>query len=126
MAIARLEQQRELLLAQVYKAKMRNFDILHLLDCVVFSGFLKSVDRTKAAVLQSIRVISPDPNFLKQITDLIEGDHLLPSPSTILRNRLTVHLGYCVYVAFHINAELEVGIVRWSTLDLSPRAGYDS
>ena len=52
---------------------------------------------------------------------------MIPSPSTILRNRLMLHLGFCQYMCDVILAELDApgGMVRWSTLDLSPRIGID-
>ena len=51
----------------------------------------------------------------------------VPSKSILQRHRLTVHLGFCAWVAELTDAMLNdsAGVVRWATMDASPQGGVD-
>ena len=51
----------------------------------------------------------------------------VPSSSTLYRHRLSLHIGFCQWIA-SVHHELlndAEGIIRWSTVDSSPQGGWD-
>ena len=125
--IRRLELIRKNLLAQQFAAKQRCFAIEHLLQCVWLSGFLKRAEYTKEVVMRALTIAIQDKGQLNHLRQVIDGDGFLPSPSTILRNRLTVHLGYCRWKQKQLLVLITdpSGIVGFGTFDLSPRIGHE-
>jgi hypothetical protein len=125
--INRIDRIRKDLLAQQFSSKQRCFSIEFLLNCVCLSGLLKRAEYTQQVILRALKIAVPDKGQLQHLESVINNSRLIPSAATLVRNRLTVHLGYCVWKQGQL-AELlndPMGSVGWITMDLSPRIGYE-
>ena len=125
--IKRLDGVRRNLLTQQFRAKQRCFTIEHLLQCVCLSGLLKRAEYTQDVVIRALKIAVTDSGRLEHLVKVIHENRVIPSPSTLLRNRLTIHLGYCVWKQGQVLLLLsdEGGFVGWGSLDLSPRIGHE-
>ncbi len=62
--------------------------------------------------------------MLKYYVDWIDNNRVIPSPTTLYRHRLTLHMAMCLRAQYaHQTLLLAGGVVRWGTMDSSPQSG---
>eukprot|EP00969_Alexandrium_andersonii_P116867 5167395-Alexandrium_andersonii.AAC.1 len=58
--------------------------------------------------------------------ETLDQPHALPSSTTLIRHRLSVHMAWCVQMGFVLDEMMgQGGITRWGTVDASPQGGWD-
>lgn len=83
------------------------------------SGNLKSV------LSKSLAVALP-PFLAKHFVTTLDSKSAVPSPTTIYRHRLTLHVGYMLFLrTVHRAAFAEADFVRYYTVDASPVGGRE-
>jgi hypothetical protein len=102
------------------------FDMVHLIRCLAFAGFLHNAADFKAALHISIDIVVRDPNMASYFKGLVNEKRTVPSSTTLYRHRLTVTIGFCVWMQDVYAAMMRTDdIISWGTLDGSPNGGYD-
>ena len=57
---------------------------------------------------------------------MMSSKHALPSPSTLYRHRLTLHMAFCRLAQEQMRSMLSDGlVVRWGTMDSSPQRAHN-
>ena len=99
-----------------------------LLTCLMAAGYLRDSCELVEAVRTAIFIAAPEKHLQSYLLQHLNTQvRAVPSKSTLQRHRLTVHLGFCAWVAELTEAMLNdsAGVVRWATMDASPQGGVD-
>ncbi len=113
-------------LARGSMASHRAFSIDCLVQCVLFSGFLRQVKDCKAALLTGLRAVL-GPEFSEPFAAQIRDGKAVPHVNTLYTHRLTLHLGWCLLRQQRNAARLDdsEGVIVHFTVDSSPQGGMD-
>ena len=106
----------------------RAYNMTYLVQCLVLSGFLLNAHDIKPAVVICIAIIlGPESSLREHFEKLFSHARSVPSPTTIYRHRLTMHIAFCKVLQYRYQEMLSdpAGIVSWGTLDKSPNRGWD-
>ena len=104
----------------------RAFAMEHLLNCLLAGGFLKAATGLRSSLLFGLRAAVRDEQVREFYEDLLVSPHAVPSATTLIRHRLTIHLAWCVQQQGILGSMLDRGgLTRFGTLDGSPQSGYD-
>lgn len=101
------------------------YDMLFLLRCLLMAGYIKDSNHLAAALSAALPVVLPDPVMAKFFQSVLEEHHTIPSGSTLYRHRLTIHIGFCRWLADQTHTMLLQGVCRWATIDSSPQGVWD-
>ena len=102
------------------------YKVDHLIQCVVFSGFLREVQQAGLAMQIAIQAAAPSPAWASVFLDTIRQSRVLPSRSALYEHRLTVHLGWCLAAQAEVQQLVaKAGPVVYITVDSSPQGGCD-
>jgi hypothetical protein len=103
------------------------FDVEVLIHSVVASGLIRDISNFREVLVHAIYVITKNKALQKHLIKILDKPNTVPSPTTLLRHRLTLHMGYCRLLADISEAILSSkgGAASWSTLDLSPHRGVE-
>lgn len=123
--IQHLDNMKSMAIRQTVDAFQKHIKIDHLIECVMLAGTLRSALDTKYAIRKCLKVMVKDVGQLNHLLGILDGAHYVPSASTLRKHRLTVHLGFCRFLSVFVSRLLEVGGVRWGSMDLSPQAGVN-
>ena len=94
---------------------------------VIASGLLKNVSELRAVLKHAIAATVQEPTLLDMLKKMLDEDHALPSATTLLRHRMSLHMCYCRALQ-HIHATMiggTGGMVSWRSMDLSPQGGVE-
>lgn len=122
-----LDQARSDMLATSMARQKASYKMSFLIDAMLLGGYMKSCKDLKASMCHALRLIIPKAGgiqdaYLQRLQDNIR----VPGGSVLLRNRLTIHMGFCQRMSEISEKLLEgEGCVRWSTMDASPMIGYE-
>lgn len=102
------------------------FEMDILVQTLLAGGYLRDMANLAEALTFGLYAVVKDPALLQHLLESLHG-RVLPSPTTLRRHRLTLHIGWCRYEAEVFDAFLKSpnGCVRWGTLDASPQGGID-
>ena len=125
-----LQSLRDSMLLDSVRMSRTMYDLTYLLQCVMLAADLKASERLPDVLLRCLRIAVPNPAVRSFYEQMLRETHRVPSSSTLLRNRLTVHLGYMRVRAmlldkFFDQTRQAPGVVRWSTMDASPHKGFE-
>lgn len=99
-----------------------------MIKCLCLCGLLKSSTTLKNAIRLSLKSWVHDEALAEYLDqELVATAHAVPSRTVLYRHRLMLSIGFCRFLQDK-NAELlamDGGVVRWSTCDGSPVAGWD-
>ena len=97
-----------------------------LIQCLLFSGWLKSQHSMLPALEDSISITVPFIKHREYLLDLIRSTHKPPSRTAMYKHRLMLVCGYCSHHAEANRRMFQQGdVVRFCTMDGSPQHGYD-
>ena len=128
--LAVLQKLRDNMLLDSARLSRMMYDMTHVLECVMLAADLKSADRLPEVLLRCLRLAVSDPAARSFYERMLEESRPAPSKRTLLRHRLTVHVGYLRVRALLLDRLFDAtrqapGVVRWSTMDASPHKGYE-
>ena len=106
-------------------AKAYRIDVL--LHAVVTSGMLKHAADLKLAAIFTIKMTVPDASVRQYLLERLEDSKACPSPTTLYRHRLTLHMSMNRFIG-EANEELlqtRGGVCSWRSYDLSPHGGVE-
>ena len=126
-SVQSIDRMRLALLHQACQAKRRTFKMEQLVEIVVLSGFLRDVSNTKDVIVMALKAVIAEPAQRDYLLGLVRQQRALPSPTTIRRHRLSIHMGYCRHWSAKFSAMMDApgGLTGWATMDLSPQAGIN-
>ena len=97
-----------------------------LIQCLIFSGWLKSQHDMESALTISIGIKVPFKKHQEYLLQLMRSTHKTPSRTTMYKHRLMLVGGCAAYQAAAAAKICEQDdIVRFCTMDGSPQHGYD-
>ena len=121
-----LMQMRNCLVMEELRRSSRMFDLRLLISCVVTAGYLKHMGSLKDALVAAVVVIVSDPAAAQYFKELLTTSGAVPSPRTLFRARLSVHIGVCKWQQnVHEDMLQGDGVFRWATVDSSPQGGWE-
>lgn len=93
--------------------------MLYLFRCLMISGYLHSNDGFVEVLRHACAIIVPEPLLREYLLKKLDGPMAIPSPTTLYRHRLTVHIGWCLWMSALQAAILhsEFGIARFGRVD---------
>jgi hypothetical protein len=105
----------------------RAYDMVCIIRSLVVSGYLKSTAGLADVLSHALAVSVREPSLLAHLQNEMRRPHSVATPSVLYRHRLTLHIGFCQWVAsvHHELLSAAEGVVRWSTVDSSPQGGWD-
>ena len=104
----------------------KHYNISFLVDAVALSGLLKRSTEMHDALVMALRLVAREPRTFQAYMQVLNSKRSLPSPTTIIRHRLSVLMAGCRVQQLHLEALLsDTGITQWGTLDASPKGGHE-
>ena len=101
------------------------FDMEFLISVLLAGGFLRQTSDIREGLHHAVHIIARDPAFRQHCLHSLAMPRSVPSPTTVRRHRLTLHIAYCRMEAERWGALLDGGMVRWATADASPQHGWE-
>jgi len=103
------------------------YEMAHLINCVVLSGFGRDAHHLRDVCLTALKASVQDQIVRGFYEELVSQSRAIPSATTVYRHRLTLHLGFCHWIGALTKAWLEDpdGICRWGTVDSSQQGNHD-
>ena len=120
-----LHRRRDVLLETKRKGEQKAFDMQILVRALMMAGTLRNMSSISLAVKYAATCAIQDPALLKHVLSDLQRPKALPSKSTVYRHQLTIHMGYCLLEQDLTKRMLEVGCVRFITVDTSPQGPFD-
>ena len=116
--------------AQLLHAALRSrkaYAMDHLVSCVLGASLLKNAAHFLDMLQHGIRAVTQQPDLARHLLDRLATPSVVPSPTTLRRHRLTLHMALC---AMQQDSHEELmrqpgGVVTWRTVDSSPQYGWD-
>ena len=111
-----------------WKRCKRFFDLEFLLRCVQASSLTRSAADLAPCIQACIRIACPDTAIQQHLLSMITAQTSIPSVSSLVRHRLTMHMGFCMWQQELRETLLEQpgGVVVWRMVDSSPQGGWDA
>ena len=102
------------------------FKMDFLVTCLLHVDLLKSHDHFQRSLESALTIAVPIPNLAAFLRNRLQEPAALPSKTTLLRHRLTLHMAYCRWMADCCATMLSSGgVVRYSTVDSSPQHSHE-
>ena len=123
-----LQQTLDDMYLEVHAKSTKAFQMDFLVRCLLLGGHLRSQhslqDALKAAILAAVHIPELRQHLLAEITS---KQLRVPSPTTLYRHRLTLHVGFCMWMAAKTQELLNTseGVVRYMTADSSLQGAHD-
>ena len=122
-----LQGKRDAMVLESCRCHRQIFDMEHIVSSVLASSFLRSASDLSDVLEQALRVCIKDTEVCAYFIEKLYVDRIAPSPTTLRRHRLTLHLGFCLWQQELNDALLAgAGPVTWRTVDSSPQGAYTS
>lgn len=120
-----LESRRDHIVKSESLQTQQAFHMHELVDCLLYAGFLSSMDSMTKSLQRALRVVVKDPVLLEHLNNQL-ATRVAPSSTTLRRHRLTLYMAYNLILADATDQRLRGGgLVRWGTVDASPQGGID-
>lgn len=101
------------------------FDMSLLIECLLFGACLRDMASMRKGLEHAIRIVARDTAIRDHLLGMLDL-RVAPSPTTIRRHRLTLHVGFNLAIRDRVADDLvNRGVFRWGTLDSSPQGGWD-
>jgi len=115
----------------IFLTRVRCDERAHMMETLIMavlaSSNMRSADGLKDTIERRIRLVIQDAELLAHYLQLLLSTRIVPSPSSVIRHRLTLQIGFQRWQA-DIRADLLTkpgGCVSWRTVDSSPQGGWD-
>ena len=121
-----LQQRRDHCFRQLAMSSYRQFRMDKMVESVIVGGMSKSASMFRDVVAWAARAAVTDPQLRAAILEQMARPHAFPSPTSLRRHRLTLHMGYCMWQRQLNEALLSKGpCISYRTVDSSPQGGWD-
>ena len=109
-----------------HRRSTKAFEMDFLIRCLVAGGHLKSQHNLAEALRHAIMAAVRNEDLRSHLLLQMRKD-VVPSTTTLYRHRLTLHIGFCLWLARLSDAMLAKprGVVRFATADSSPQGRFD-
>ena len=120
-----LQRRRDYLLESKLQSAIKGYDMISLVRMLMLAGFMRNMTTLQDAFKFAVACAIRDPAVLKHTVSDLEATRAVPSGRTFFWRQLTVHMGYCVLESEITTRFLELGCVRYFTIDSTPHAGIE-
>eukprot|EP00969_Alexandrium_andersonii_P073675 3249314-Alexandrium_andersonii.AAC.1 len=109
-----------------YRRAGGGYTMEHLVKCVTLSGVLRGAADLRDAMTMAISAALP-PAFAQPFLRGLADESAVPSRASVLRHRLTLHLGWLRWSQALLSDLLSSSedLVSWQTADSSPQGSFD-
>ena len=119
------QRRRDLILEGTLQSTRKAYSMELIVNSLLLAGFLRNVGHYADALRFATVAAIQDPALQKHILSGLFMVKASPSPSTLRRHQLTIHMGHCLLEQELTARFLEKGCVRHSQVDSSPQGFMD-
>ena len=121
-----LQSIRNTIVTQQYLFGRRAYDISLLLHALMASAHLRTTKSLWEVVRHCLYIAVHDARLRAHFLEQIESQKVVPSQTTLVRNRITLHIGFCRLLSLQHGdiIDADCGFVRWATMDESPQGHF--
>ena len=104
----------------------RVYSMSQMVQFMLVAGLLTQGGHLYHVVIGSLKAAIQDKAVQNHYVQMMSSKHALPSPSTLYRHRLTLHMAFCRLAQEQMRSMLSDGlVVRWGTMDSSPQRAHN-
>ena len=119
------QRRRDMVLEGRLQSTRKAYAMELIVNSLLLAGFLRNVGHYADALRFATVAAIQDPALQKHVLSGLFKVKASPSPSTLRRHQLTIHMGHCLLEQELTARFLEKGCVRYSQVDSSPQGFMD-
>ncbi len=125
--VAWLQRLRDSMVQQAHLRGQSAYTMIHLVNCMMLACKGKDMHRVRDIMKAAVNAAVREDAVRRHYLAMLDEPRQVPSPTTMYRHRLTLHLGYCRLLAALTRECMgrPGGICRWGTVDSSEQGNFD-
>jgi hypothetical protein len=121
-------QLRDSMLHDSQLSGRRAYRMNHLINSLALAGYARDSHDLRDLCVQAINTVVREAQLRSYFQNMLTNTaHIIPSSTTLYRHRLTMHMGFSLYMGKQMQNMMESpgGMCCWQTVDSSPHMNFD-